>query len=183
MTTERQEWEIDHTHSSIHFWVRHLMVSKVHGAFASWRGRLVLGEDDLARSSVHVEIDAASLDTREQRRDEHLRSPDFLDVGAHPTITFESREVAVVADDHLQIRGDLTIRGNTRPITLEVEVGGRTRDPWGGERAGFSATATLDRRDFGLTWNQALEVGGVLVGDKVTITLEIEAIRKAAKAA
>lgn len=182
MTAQQSDWEIDTTHSGIHFWVRHLMVSKVRGTFGRWSGALRLGEGDLAGSSVSVDIDAASIDTREAKRDEHLRSPDFLDVGAHPRITFEGREVEVVADDALRIRGDLTIRGITRPVTLDVEHGGRARDPWGGERIGFSATTAVDRRDFGLTWNMALEAGGVIVGDKVTITIEIEAVRKAAAA-
>lgn len=185
MTAQSSPWKIDTTHSGIHFSVRHLMVSRVRGTFGRWQGALRLGDGDgdLARAGVRVDIDAASIDTREPKRDEHLRSPDFLDVAAHPSITFESREVEVVADDQLRLRGDLSIRGVTRPVTLEVEHGGRARDPWGGERIGFSATATVDRRDFGLTWNMALEAGGVIVGEKVTITIEIEAVRKAAEAA
>jgi polyisoprenoid-binding protein YceI len=178
MATEH--WDFDLTHSSINFWVRHLMVAKVHGRFHGWSGTLELDDTDATKSRIAVEIDAATIDTREQKRDDHLRSSDFLDVEHHPKISFTSTSIEKKGADRLLVTGDLTIRGTTRPVTLDVEVAGRAKDPWGGERAGFSATAKIDRKDYGLQWNVALETGGVLVGDTVNIVLEIEAIKKAA---
>jgi polyisoprenoid-binding protein YceI len=174
-----QQWNSDLSHSSVGFSVRHLMVSKVHGRFSTFKGVLELDEEDLTRSRIDVEIDAASLDTREPKRDEHLRSADFLDVAKHPTITFRSTSIERDGGDY-RVLGDLTIAGTTRPVTLEVEDAGRVKDPWGGERAGFSARTTIHRKDFGLTWNVALEAGGVLVGDKIEITIELEAIKAVA---
>lgn len=176
MATEH--WNFDTSHSSINFWVRHLMVAKVHGRFHEWTGTLELDDADPTKSRIEVSIDAQSIDTREEKRDEHLRSPDFLDVANNPKITFKSTSIERKGKSDLLVTGDLTIRGVTRPITLDVEAAGRAKDPWGGERTGFSATASLDRKDFGLQWNVALEAGGVLVGDKVNITIEVEAIRK-----
>jgi polyisoprenoid-binding protein YceI len=178
-----QEWNFDLSHSSINFWVRHLMVSKVHGRFLKWSGKLVYDEATPVKSKVEVDIDAASIFTEEPKRDEHLRSADFLEVAKHPTIRFASTEIARVDDQRLRVEGRLTIHGVTKPVTLEVELGGRVRDPWGGERAGFSARASVSRKDFGLTWNQLLEAGGVAVGDKIEIAIEIEAVKAAAKAA
>jgi polyisoprenoid-binding protein YceI len=177
-----QEWAFDLAHSSIGFHVRHLMVSKVHGRFHTWSGKLALDDADPARSHVEVTIDASSVDTREDKRDAHLRSPDFLDVERFPTIEFRSR--AVTRDGELlRVAGDLTIHGITRPVVLEVDGGGQVKDPWGGTRTGFSATTSISRKDFGLTWNLALEAGGFVVGDKIEITLEIEAVRQVATAA
>jgi polyisoprenoid-binding protein YceI len=175
------KWDIDQTHSSINFSVRHLMVSKVRGHFASWRGELDLDETDLTRSRVSIDIDAASVDTKEPKRDDHLRSADFLEVEKFPTLQFRSIEITKVGDDYKMI-GDLTIHGVTHPVTLTVEYGGIAKDPWGGERGGFSAHTSISRKDFGLTWNVALEAGGILVGDKIEIGIELEAI-KAARAA
>ncbi len=180
MTTSR--WDIDTGHSAIHFWVRHLVISKVHGRFARWTGALELDPQDLTRASVEVMIDAASIDTQVADRDTHLRSPDFLDVAKHPELTFRSRRVEK-AGGGFRVTGDLTLHGVTREVTLEAEFAGTARDPWGNERAGFSAKASLDRRDFGLTWNAALEAGGVLVGEQVEIAIELEAVKKAAAAA
>ncbi len=180
MTTQ---WNLDLSHSSISFWVRHLMVSKVHGRFASWTGSLTFDPLNPDASHVEVSIDAASLDTREPQRDAHLRSADFLDVEQFPHITFASRAIETHNDGSFALRGDLTIRGVTRPVTLEVEYAGEVKDPWGGTRAGFAARTTIVRSDFGLTWNQALEAGGVMVGDKVEIAIEVEAIKAVAVAA
>jgi polyisoprenoid-binding protein YceI len=177
------QWDFDLSHSSINFHVRHLMVSKVHGRFAAWTGKLELDEADLTRSQLEVSIDASSIDTREEKRDIHLRSPDFLDVEKFPTITFKSTQIARTGDDEYRVAGDLTIHGVTRPVTLEVEGGSRVTDPWGGTRTGFSAKTSISRKDFGLTWNVALEAGGFLVGDKLDINLEIEAVKKAASVA
>ncbi|BDG09125.1 YceI family protein [Anaeromyxobacter paludicola] len=171
-------WDIDVSHSAIHFWVRHMIISKVHGRFAKWSGAVSLDPQDPTKGSVEVHIDAASIDTQVADRDAHLRSADFLDAASFPELTFRSKAVARDGEA-LRIVGDLTIRGVTREVTLQAEFAGTGKDPWGNERAGFSAKASLDRRDYGLTWNAALEAGGVLVGEKVEISIELEAIRKA----
>ncbi len=179
MATNR--WDIDVGHSAIHFWVRHMVISKVHGRFARWSGTVDLDPQDLARSSVQVRIDAASIDTQVADRDAHLKSADFLDVAKHPEIAFTSKRVEAAAGG-LRVVGDLTLHGVTREVALEAEFAGTGKDPWGNERAGFSAKAALDRKDFGLVWNAALETGGVLVGEKVEISIELEAIKKVAAA-
>ncbi len=173
-------WHFDTTHSSIAFSVRHLLVAKVRGRFQTWNGALQLDEKDLTKSSVAITIDASSVDTNEAKRDAHLRSPDFFDVEHHPTVTFVSSRVEVESDERLRVTGDLTIRGVTQPVTLEVEVGGvMKQDPWGQRRAGFSAHATIDRKAFGVSWNQALDHGGLALGDKVTLASDVEAVRPA----
>jgi polyisoprenoid-binding protein YceI len=177
------QWDFDLSHSSINFHIRHLMVSKVHGRFTTWTGKLELDDEDLTRSQLEVSIDASSIDTREDKRDAHLKSPDFLDVEKFPAITFKSNKITKTGDDEYKVVGDLTIHGVTRPVTLDVEGGNRVADPWGGTRTGFSARTSISRKDFGLTWNVALEAGGFLVGDKLDINLEIEAIKKAASVA
>ncbi|WP_242342260.1 YceI family protein [Anaeromyxobacter terrae] len=174
-------WDIDVGHSAVHFSVRHMVISKVHGRFGRWAGTVQLDPQDLARSSVEVTIDPASIDTGVADRDAHLRSPDFLDAAAHPEITFRSKRVEQ-AGGALRIVGDLSLHGVVREVTLEAEFAGTGKDPWGNERAGFSAKASLDRRDYGLVWNAALETGGVLVGEKVEISIELEAVRKTAGA-
>ncbi len=158
------------------------MVSKVHGRFHKWGGILELDDADLTNSRLDVTIDASSVDTKEDKRDAHLRSADFLDVENHPNITFKSTRITKDGDTY-SVDGDITIHGITKPVTLEVEGGGQVKDPWGGTRTGFSATARLSRKDFGLTWNLALEAGGFVVGDKLEISIEIEEIKAAASAA
>jgi polyisoprenoid-binding protein YceI len=175
-TSTRKTFTFDLSHSQVGFHVRHLMISKVHGRFTAWNGTLEIDEADLTRSKVAVEIDAASVESKDPKRDEHLRSADFLDVEKFPTLTFASTKVEVVDDENLKVTGDLTIHGVTRSVVLEVERSGVVKDPWGGTRTGFSAKTSISRKDYGLTWNGVLEAGGVLVGDKVEITLEIEAI-------
>jgi polyisoprenoid-binding protein YceI len=177
-----EEWEFDLVHSSIGFSVRHLMVSKVRGRFARWSGKLEFDEQAPTSSRAELLIEAASIDTQEPQRDAHLRSPEFLDAERFPSLTFKSTSVEQAGEEGFRVRGDLTIRGMTRPVVLEVEYGGRAQDPWGGQRVGFSARTSLNRKDFGLGWNQVLETGGVVVGDKVEIALEVEAVRKAAQA-
>jgi polyisoprenoid-binding protein YceI len=172
-------WDIDVSHSAVHFHVRHMVISKVHGRFAKWAGTVQLDEQDLTRSSVEVRIDAASIDTQVADRDAHLRSPDFLDVQKYPELTFRSRRIEKAGDGY-RVVGDLTLHGVTREVALEAEFSGTGKDPWGNVRAGFSARAALDRREFGLTWNKAIEAGGVLVGEKVEIAIELEAVKKAA---
>ncbi len=170
-------WGIDVGHSAIHFWVRHMVISKVHGRFAKWSGTLNLDADDLTRSTVDVRIDATSIDTQVADRDAHLRSADFLDVAKYPEIMFRSRRIEKAGAGY-RLVGELTIHGVAREVTLEAEYAGAAKDPWGNERAGFSAKTSLDRRDFGLVWNAALEAGGVLVGEKVEIAIELEAVKK-----
>jgi polyisoprenoid-binding protein YceI len=172
-------WDIDVGHSAIHFWVRHMVISKVHGRFARWSGTIALDPRDLTRSKVDVRIDAASIDTQVADRDAHLRSADFLDTAKHPEITFRSTRIEQAGTGY-RVVGELAMHGVSREVTLEAEFAGTGKDPWGNERAGFSAKASLDRRDYGLVWNAALETGGVLVGEKVEITIELEAVKKAA---
>jgi polyisoprenoid-binding protein YceI len=169
---------IDPAHTRVGFVARHLMVSKVRGGFTEVSGEVVVGEDP-TESSVYAEIKAASIDTGVADRDAHLRSPDFLDVENYPTLTFRSTGLVVGGDNEFALSGDLTIRGVTRPVTLNVEFEGLARSPWGQEVIGFTASTEIDREEFGITWNQALETGGVLVGKKVKIEIGAEAIRQA----
>lgn len=178
-----KNWNFDLSHSSVNFHVRHLMVSKVHGRFQLWGGSLVIDEADVTKSKVAVEIDAASIDTKEPKRDDHLRSADFFEVEKFPKLTFTSTKIEKVDDENLKVTGDLTIRDVTKTVVLEVERSGEVKDPWGGTRTGFSAKTHISRKDFGLTWNVLLEAGGVTVGDKIEITLEIEATLAAASVA
>jgi len=173
-------WNIDTTHSGIHFSVRHMVFAKVRGKFSDWRGRAKLDPQDLTRSTVEVEIDAASIDTGVGDRDQHLRSADFLDAERHPKLTFRSKRVETTGEGRYRVHGDLTIRGTTREVVLDVEHAGVAKDPWGNQRAAFTASTSLDRRDFGLEWNQVLEAGGVLVGERVDIELEVQAVQAAA---
>jgi polyisoprenoid-binding protein YceI len=171
-------WEIDPLHSDVSFTVRHMMVSKVRGRFGSFSGEIITGED-LAGSSVTATIDATSIDTGLEQRDGHIRSADFFDVENHPRWTF--RSTGVRADgEALSVDGELTIKGVTRPVTLAVEVNGFGPDSFGGIRAGFSASATIDRNDFGVDIKLPLDGGGVVVGDKVQVALEIAAVLRQA---
>lgn len=170
------KFAIDVSHTHVGFSVRHMMVSKVKGRFSSFEGEITVGAEP-ALSSVEVTIDAASIDTRNEQRDAHLRSPDFLEVEKYPTLSFKSTELVPTANGRFDLAGDLTIHGVTRPVTLAVEQEGLVLDPWGNERIGFSATTEIDREDFGLTYNAALEAGGVVVGKSVKLELEIEAVR------
>ncbi len=174
-------WKLDPNHSLVEFSAKHMMITTVKGRFGSVSGSIVVDEKNPDRSRVEAEIDAATLDTRTEQRDQHLRSADFLDVANHPTITFRSRKVEGTSrepGDEFKIVGDLTIRGTTREVTLNAVYEGRGNDLWGGERISFSATGKIDRRDFGLTWNQALETGGLLVGNDIKISIEVQAVRQ-----
>jgi polyisoprenoid-binding protein YceI len=177
-TPARTTWKIDPAHSHVEFAVRHLMISSVKGRFGVVEGTVVTDEDHPATADVNVTIDAASIDTREAQRDAHLRSADFFDVETYPAITFKSTRVTDVRGDQFTLAGDLTIHGVTRDVTLDVTSEGRAADPWGGQRAGYSATTKINRRDFGLTWNQALETGGFVVGDEIKISLDLELLRQ-----
>jgi len=178
-----ETWTLDTSHSSIRFSVRHLVIAKVHGRFARWTGVLT-GDQAVPTSwNLDVHIDASSIDTNEPKRDEHLRSADFLDVEHFPELTFRSRSVEKVGEKHLRVSGDLTIRGVTRPVVFDTELLGQAKDPWGNDRLGFEAKTSLERKDFGLVWNQVLESGGLAVADKVEIALEVEAVRQQAATA
>lgn len=167
---------LDASHSSVEFVARHLMISKTRGRFGRFSGTFEIAGDPLA-SRVEVEIDAASIDTGDARRDEHLRSPDFFDVANHPTLSF--RSTGVVPDgDQWRVTGDLTIRGVTHPVSLNASYEGTGADPWGNVRFGLTASGKVNREDWGLTWNQALEAGGVLVSKDITLELSAEAIRQ-----
>jgi polyisoprenoid-binding protein YceI len=170
-------YALDGSHSSVGFSVRHLMVSKTKGRFNDFQGTVTIAEDPLA-SSVEVEIQVASVDSRDEARDGHLRSPDFFDADTYPTITYRSTQVTPAGKGRWIVEGELTVRDTTVAVPLEVTFEGGARDPWGGTRIGFTAHAELDREAFGLTWNQALETGGVLVGKQVRIDIEAEAIQQ-----
>lgn len=171
-------WNIDPVHTTAEFKVRHMMITNVKGQFTGITGVLTLDEQDLTKSHVDTSIDAASINTREADRDTHLKSADFLDVEKFPTLTFSSSRITRTGDDELEVEGDLTIHGVTRKVVFEVE--GPTppgKDPWGNTRIGWTATTKINRKDFGLNWNAVLETGGILVGDDVTLTLDVEAVK------
>ena len=171
-------WNIDPAHTVAEFKVKHMMIANVKGYFSRISGVLTLDESDLANSRVEASIEAASIETRDGQRDAHLKSADFFHVEKFPTLYFKSTGISIVGNGESSVEGDLTIRGVTRPIRFEVE--GPTppiKDPWGNTRVAISASAKINRKDFGLTWNAALETGGILVGDDVTITLEAEFVK------
>jgi len=169
-------WNVDPVHSSVEFAVKHMMISNVKGRFRSFEGTVQLDEANPTASSVTAAIDTASVDTSEPQRDAHLRSADFFDVEQFPKMTFGSKRVALVDDTHAKVIGDLTIRDVTREVVLDVEYEGQIRDAWGKQRAAFTAKTELNRKDFGLNWNKLIETGGVVVGDKVRVTLNIAAV-------
>jgi polyisoprenoid-binding protein YceI len=172
-------WTIDPAHSVVELAVKHLMFSTVKGRFPNVSGTITLNESDLSASSVTADIEAASIHTGEAARDGHLRSADFLDVEVYPTITFRSTGVVPQGRDAFIVVGDLTLHGQTQEVSLNAELLGKGTHPAGGQRAGFAASTTINRKDFGLTWNQALETGGMLVSDQVKISLEIQATQQA----
>jgi polyisoprenoid-binding protein YceI len=179
-STKPTEWTIDPAHSAAHFSVRHLMISNVRGEFSKLSGSVTLDPADLTRSTVNVSLDTSSINTREPQRDEHLRSADFFDVANHPSISFRSTRIASAGPENFKLTGDLTIRGVTKEVTFDVE--GPTpsiKDPWGNQRSGVTATAKINRKDFGLVYNSVIEGVGVAVGDAVSITIEAELVQKA----
>jgi polyisoprenoid-binding protein YceI len=174
-------WQIDPNHSLAEFSAKHMMITTVKGRFGKVSGTITVDERNPDRSRVEAEIEAGSIDTRADQRDQHLRSGDFLDVEHYPSITFRSRRVEGTSKnpgDEFRVIGDLTIRGTTREVRLDAVYEGTGKDPWGGERVSFSAKTKIDRRDFGLTWNQALEAGGVLVGNEIKISIEVQAVKQ-----
>ena len=177
-TGSKTTWKLDPAHTLVEFSAKHLMITTVKGRITDLEGTISADENDPENSSVEVSLKAASIDTRTEQRDNHLRSADFLDVENFPAIAFKS--TGIEGNRHeFKLTGDLTIRGVTKPITLDVTYEGQTKDPWGGERIGFSAKGKLDRRDFGLTWNVLLETGGLTVGNEIKINVEVEAVKAA----
>jgi len=170
-------WKIDPAHTSVEFAVKHLMITTVKGRFADVEGEIVIADGDPSRSSVTATLKAGSIDTRTGQRDDHLRSADFLDAANHSEITFKGTRITG-SQSEFKLTGNLTIRGTTREVTLDVTNEGLIKDPWGSERIAFSASTKIDRRDFGLTWNQAIESGGVLVGNDVKISIDVEAVKQ-----
>ena len=171
-------WKIDPVHSGAEFKVKHMMISNVKGQFTGVSGTLSLDEADITRSKIEATIDVASIDTREAQRDAHLKSADFFDVEKFPTLSFKSTNIARRGEGELDVEGDLTIHGVTRKVKFAVE--GPTapgKDPWGNTRIGISATTKINRKDYGLTWNSTLETGGILVGEDITITLDVQFIK------
>lgn len=171
-------WQIDLAHSQIQFSVRHMMISKVRGRFKSFNGSVELDEQNPSNSSVEVQIEAASIDTENTDRDVHLKSPDFLDAAQFPYLTFKSKRVEQSDASNGKIIGDLTIRGVTNEVVLDVEFAGKAKSPWGTTSAGFSAETKINRKDWGLTWNVGLETGGILVGEEITISIEVEVVEQ-----
>ena len=172
-------WKIDPSHTSVEFSARHMMITTVKGRFADFEGTVVESEASPEGATVEVTMKAASIDTRTEQRDAHLRSADFLDADAFPNITFKSSSISGTKDT-FSLTGDLTVRGTTRPVTLDVTYDGGGKDPWGGERVGFTASGKIDRREFGLVWNQALETGGLLVGNDIKIQIDAQLVKQAA---
>jgi len=171
-------WSIDPVHTSVHFKVRHMMISNVRGEFKSVKGTLHFDKDDISRSSVEAEIDASSIHTREEQRDAHLKSADFLDTEKYPAIQFRSTSIRPLHADAVHVEGDLTIHGVARQVAFDAAgPSAVTKDPWGNLRIAASASLTIRRSDFGLTWNAALEAGGVLVGDNIEIDLDVEFVK------
>jgi len=172
-------WKIDPAHSQIQFSIRHMMISNVRGRFENFSGVVEFDEQDPSRSKVDVQIEAASVNTREAQRDGHLKSPDFFNADKYPYLTFKSKRIEKTDAMHGRVVGDLTIRDITKPVVLDVEYSGQAKSPWGAVSAGFSATTKINRKDWDLTWNVALETGGVLVGDEINVSIELEIIKQA----
>lgn len=171
-------WKIDSAHSEITFSVRHMMISNVRGRFENFSGEVDFNAENPTASSVEVQIDAASINTREAQRDAHLKSGDFLNAEEYPHLTFKSERVEAMDDTHGKIYGDLTIRDVTKPVVLHTEYSGMAKSPWGSMSAGFSAKTTINRKDWGLVWNVALETGGLLVGEEIIINIELEIVKQ-----
>lgn len=176
-------WHIDDAHSEIQFSAKHMMISTVRGRFTRFSGTIEADENNPSAAQVQVQIDAASIDTGNDQRDTHLRSPDFLNVEQFPHITFKSTRIERRDEHHGRMQGELTIRDVTRPVTLDVEYAGMAKSPWGAVSAGFSAEARINRKDWGLNWNVALETGGWLVSDEIRVNIEVELVQQPEQAA
>lgn len=177
--TTKTKWVLDPAHTTVEFTVKHMMITNVKGRFAKFEGYISADLSDLTTAEVSVTVDAASLDTREEQRDAHLRSADFFDVEQFPTLAFKSWRIDRKGDDQYELVGDLTIHGVTQTSVWTLTFEGQGKDPWGSERAGFTAETRINRKDFGLHWNAILETGGFLVGDEVRISVQAEAVKQA----
>ncbi|ALS24675.1 MULTISPECIES: YceI family protein [Paenibacillus] len=175
----KTKWIVDPTHSSIDFTIRHMMIAKVKGTFHTFEANIEADPTDLTTADVQFSIDLSSIDTRNDDRDAHLRTADFFDIEKYPKLTFQSTQITKTGDGEYNVTGNLNLHGVTRPETFSVTFEGQGKDPWGNEKAGFSGQGSLKRSDYGLTWNAALETGGVLVGDEVKVSIEIEASKQA----
>ncbi len=169
-----KKWTVDQAHSEIGFSVKHMMISKVKGIFASYEAQVEADENDLQNALIDFKIDVSSIDTNNSDRDNHLRSADFFDAEQHPYIIFTATDIRSKGEDEYELTGDLTIKGVTRPATFQAEYGGKATNPWGVEVVAYGVNGKINRKDFGLTWNQALETGGVLVGEDIKLNLEIQ---------
>ena len=173
----KTNWTLDPIHSEVGFSVKHMMISKVKGGFDKLDATIIADPSDLTTAEIEFTIDVASIDTRNEDRDNHLRSADFFDVEKYPTLTFKATNIEKTDDDEYAVTGDVVLHGVTRQETFDITFEGQGKDPWGAEKAGFSGKTKIKRSDYNLTWNAALETGGVLVGDQITITLEIQAVK------
>ena len=171
----KQKWAVDAVHSSIDFSIKHLVIAKVKGNFQSFEATIEADPEDLTTADIEFTVDIASIDTRNADRDNHLKSADFFDIENYPNLTFKSTKIIKTDDGEYDVTGDLSLHGLTRPETFKITYEGTAKDPWGNEKVGFSGTGTINREDYGLTYNAALETGGVLIGSKVNVTIEIEA--------
>ena len=174
-----ETWQIDPVHSHIHFSIRHFVISRIHGRFTKWGGTLQLDEQSPSASKAEIHIDVNSIDTNDANRDGHLKTPDFFDTARYPEITFKSTSIDSAGPNRYRVHGDMTMRGVTSPATLEVETGGQVKDPWGHTRSGFSVRASVDRKAYGLSFNQVLEAGGLALGETVDVAIDLEAVKSA----
>lgn len=173
-TVTKTKWGIDHAHTEVGFKVRHMMVSNVRGKFEKFEGTIHTVDSDFSTAEIELNIDAGSVHTGDEKRDGHLKSADFFDAEKHKNITFRSTAMKKIADDEFELKGELTIKGVTKPVTFKVEHGGIQKDPWGNDKAGFTLIGKINRKEWGLNWNAALEAGGVLVGEDVNLTADVE---------
>ena len=173
------KWAVDGTHSAVEFSVKHMMISNVRGNFQKFEAEIVADASDLTSAEIQFSIDVASIDTRDAQRNGHLLSADFFDVEKYPQISFKSTKITSKGAGEYALGGDLSIHGVTQPVTFDVSFEGEGKDPWGNHRAGFSAKAVINRKDYGLSWNTLLETGGVLIGEQVKVSLQLEAIKQA----
>ncbi|ASK63693.1 hypothetical protein CFK37_16780 [Virgibacillus phasianinus] len=173
------KWNVDAAHSSLEFVVKHMMISKAKGVFNDFEAEIEADPENLEDAKIEFNVDISSIDTRKKDRDDHLRSADFFDAENHPKMTFVATDIKKKSDNNYDVTGDLTIRGTKKPVTFDIDYEGTGKDPWGNEVAGFSGSTKISRKEFGLTWNAALETGGVMVGDEVKINVEIEAVKQA----
>ena len=171
-------WQIDPAHSSINFSARHMMIAKVHGRFEQFNGAINFDENNPVNTTVDITIDASSINTKEEKRDDHLRSGDFFDAATYPTLTFKSSRVELTDEENAKLYGELTIKDVSKEVVLDVEYLGQAQSPWGTTNAGFTGTTTINRKDWDLNWNVALETGGFLVGDKIQINIDLELVKQ-----